>query len=421
MKIATFGFVFVGLLAALYHGVASADSESDALSLTSTETTKSRLAGGTKIFFETALGVASQRYQVGSESLVRGSFDLSITKRLDNGLQFALSDRLDLIDSRAVGLSKTVNSLREAYLSWQSNGGSSIVEFGRINLRYGPGYGYNPTDFFRDGTLRALTTADPFALRENRLGSVMVRGQTLWNGGSLSIAYSPKLDNLPSQQAWDLDLGSTNNRDRALLALTTQISSKVSSQLFLYKEAQRATAVGANLTALMSDAMTAHMEWSHGRQSDLLTALAALPVTVVESSRFVGGVTYTTASKLSLTAEYHYNGFGLDKARWNTLSTQPLLRAAFLSESLRLQDLAPNRAVLLYVTQKNFLIDDLNLTGYVRANLVDGSKLYWIELRRQWANFDLAIQLQQNRGSSGSEFGVLPDRRIIQVLGTYYF
>jgi hypothetical protein len=40
-----------------------------------------------------------------------------------------------------------VNSLREAYLSWQPEGGNMVMEFGRINLRYGPGYGYNPTDF----------------------------------------------------------------------------------------------------------------------------------------------------------------------------------------------------------------------------------------------------------------------------------
>ena len=57
-----------------------------------------------------------------------------------------------------------MNSLREAYLSWQPASGASILEAGRINLRYGPGYGYYPTDFFRDGSLRTSTTADPLAL-----------------------------------------------------------------------------------------------------------------------------------------------------------------------------------------------------------------------------------------------------------------
>ncbi len=36
-------------------------------------------------------------------------------------------------------------------------------------------------------------------------------------------------------------------------------------------------------------------------------------------------------------------------------------------------------------------------------------------------SFDLAFQLQRHIGGSTSEFGILPDRRIMQVLGSYYF
>ena len=96
------------------------------------------------------------------------------------------------------GADATVNSLRAAYLSWQPEAGNTIFELGRVNLRYGPGYGCNPTDFFRDGSLRTRTTANPFALRENRLGNVMFRAQRLWTGGSLSEAYSPKSADRPS-------------------------------------------------------------------------------------------------------------------------------------------------------------------------------------------------------------------------------
>jgi hypothetical protein len=31
------------------------------------------------------------------------------------------------------------------------------------------------------------------------------------------------------------------------------------------------------------------------------------------------------------------------------------------------------------------------------------------------------LQLQQNIGRPSTEFGLLPDRRVLQVLGTYYF
>ena len=119
-----------------------------------------------RIFVEAAVGNASQRYSLGSRSIARGSLDFFHTARLGSGLRAVFSDRLDQIHPHDAGASETVNSLREAYLSWQPENGQTVVDFGRVNLRYGPGYGYNPTDFFRDGSVRVLTTADPFALRE---------------------------------------------------------------------------------------------------------------------------------------------------------------------------------------------------------------------------------------------------------------
>ena len=94
---------------------------------------------------------------------------------------------------------------------------------------------------------------------------------------------------------------------------------------------------------------------------------------------------------------------------------------AYLREALRLQELAPRRALLIYVTQKSLWLKDLDLTAYLRFNPGDNSRLAWLELRHHWPNFDLTFQLQQNMGRNTSEFGILPDRRTIQVLGTYYF
>jgi hypothetical protein len=312
-----------------------------------------------------------------------------------------------------------VNSLREAYLSWQPEGGNMVMEFGRINLRYGPGYGYNPTDFFRDGSLRVLTTADP--LRENRLGTVMLRAQRLWTEGSLSVALSPKLADRPNPDGWSLDLGATNNRDRSLIVLGTQWSQSVSSQLLLYKEAGQSPALGANLTALLSDAAVAHLEWSRSNEPDLLSRAFALPASTATRNRFAGGITYTTLGKLPLTAEYQYNGFGLNQSNWAALGAVPATQQAYLRESLRLQELAPRQAYLIYVTQKSLWLKDLDLTAYLRFNPGDDSRLAWVELRHHWPSFDLTFQLQQNMGNSTSEFGILPDRRVVQVLGTYYF
>ena len=403
---------------------AAADTDADALSLESAPTpiaAASAANSDTKIFIEGAVGNASQRYQLNSQSLSRASLDISHTARIGTGLRAVFSDRIDLINPRDPGADKTVNSLREAYLSWQPDSGNTVVEFGRINLRYGPGYGYNPTDFFRDGSLRAVTTADPFALRENRLGTVMLRGQQVWTGGSLSVAVSPKLANRPDADGWSLDLGSTNNRDRALVALGTQLSPSMSSQLLLYKESGLSPTLGANMTALLSDAATAHLEWTRGKEPDLLSRALALPTPASTRNRFVGGATYTTLGKLSITAEYQYNGFGLNQSSWAALGAAPSVQVAYLRESLRLQELAPRQAYLIYVTQKSLWVKDLDLTAYLRINPGDSSRLAWLELRRHWPSFDLTFQLQQNIGRSTSEFGILPDRRIMQVLGTYYF
>ena len=410
----------VALLPALS---ALADDDNDALKLEGAPAEAAPAsARDTKIFLEGAVGNSSRRYQLGSQDIGRVSLDFSHAARLGNGLRFVFSDRIDHLYPDVAGSDSTINSLREAYLSWQGEGGSTVVEFGRINLRYGPAYGYNPTDFFRDGSLRTLTTANPFALRENRMGSVMLRAQRLWTDGSLSVALSPKLANNPSLDGWSLDLGSTNNRDRALVALGTQFSQRVSTQLLAYKVDGLSTTLGASLTALLSDAATAQVEWTRGREPDLFSQALGLPSPSTTRNRFAGGLTYTTLGKLSVTAEYQYNGFALSRANAATLAANsPISQVAYLIEAQRRQDLAPRQAYLIYVTQKDLFLKDLDLTAFIRVNAGDRSQLAWVELRRHWSNFDLAFQLQHNIGRITSEYGILPDRRVIQLLGTYYF
>jgi hypothetical protein len=401
--------------------VSGVQAQEDALSLESAPTEQAAAPRNTRLTLEAAIGNNSLRYQSGSIDTQRVSVDLLYSASLGSGLRAVVSDRLDVNHPAALGTDAAVNSLREAYLSWQAPGGDTLLDFGRINVRSGPGYGYNPTDFFRDGSLRVLNTADPFALRQNRLGSVLLRGQRLWNGGSLSAAYSPKLADKPSADGWDLDLGSTNNRNRALVTLGTQFSQRVNSQVLLYKEDGQSTTLGANMTALLSDAATAHMEWTRGSEPELISRALGVPGRAVTRNRFVGGVTYTTPGKTSITAEYQYNGFGLNASSWDALGNLPGAQLAYLSEALRQQELAPRQAYLVYLTQKSLLLKDLDLTAYLRVNRGDRSKLAWLELRHHWSNYDLSLQWQQNIGGAGTEFGILPDKRVVQMLGNYYF
>lgn len=393
----------------------------DPLALESAPIEKIEIDGKAKVFVEGALGQARRRYQLDGQDYRRLSFDFAYSGNIGGGARAVLSDRLDYSYSTVGGSDATINSLREAYLSWQPGGGNIVLDVGRINMRNGPGYGYNPTDFFRDGSLRLLTSADPFALRQNRLGTVMLRGQRLWDGGSLSLVYSPKLATRPSADGWSLDLGSTNNRGRGMIAVGTRWSEKINTQFLLYKEIGQSATLGANLTALLSDAATAHLEWTVGKELDLLSRALPGPSVMKTRNRFVGGMTYTTLLKTSITFEYQYNGFGLNKSGISALAGVPGGQLTYFGEALRLQELAPRQAYLIYVTQKDLWLKDLDLTAYLRVNPGDNSQLAWIELRHHWPKFDLTFQLQQNIGRQGSEFGIVPERRVMQILGTYYF
>lgn len=398
-----------------------AETEIDALSLQSEPGPAIDADQGTKFFIEGAIGNASQRYLPNSRNIWRASLDFSHSARLGPGWRALISDRLDRLYPTDAGADATVNSLREAYLSWQPEGDNTVVELGRINLRYGPGYGYNPTDFFRDNSLRTLTTANPLALRENRMGSVMLRAQHLWTDGALSVAYSPELADRPDADGWSLDLGSTNNRDRALIALSTQFSQRVSSQVLVYKEPGMSPTLGASLTALLSDAAVAHLEWSRGSESDLLSRALALPNADVARNRLTGGISYTTLNKLTVTAEYQYNGFALSQSDWAALGTAPAAQGIYLLEAQRRQEIASRQAYLIYLTQKSLGLKNLDLTAFLSVNAGDHSRMGWVELRHHWPRFDLAFQLQQNIGDPGSQYGLLPDRRVLQVLGSYFF
>jgi len=397
----------------------AADAELDALNLESAPEATPEVTRNTKLFVEGVVGSASQRYLPGNRNIGRASVDFSYTARLSPGLRAALSDRVDHTDPTDAGSDAAINSLREAYLSWQPEGGNAVVEVGRINLRYGPAYGYNPTDFFRDGSLRTLTSTNPFAMRENRLGSVMLRAQRLWTGGAVSFAYSPKLEDGANPDGWNLDLGATNHRDRALAELSTQHSPRISSQVLVYKEQNQSPVLGASLTALLSDAAVAHAEWTHSSEPTLLSRALGAPGAAVARNRFAGGVTYTTLGKLSVTAEVQYNGFAPSDADWVGMSA--LTTEQYLEENHRLQELAPRQAYLIYVSQKSLFVKDLDMTAFLRHNAQDQSRMVWLELRHHWPRLDAALQIQWQSGDTGSEYGVMPYNRTVQFLANYYF
>jgi len=85
------------------------------------------------------------------------------------------------------------------------------------------------------------------------------------------------------------------------------------------------------------------------------------------------------------------------------------------------QELGARNAWLVYVSQKSLGLKQLDLTAFVRTNTDDRSRLGWFELRYHWPQFDAVLQWQRASGRPQSEFGALPYRQLVQVLGVLYF
>lgn len=420
----TLSAVVAGLFTLLAVPTAGAD-ELDALALESApESTAQAAERPLRLFLEGAVGRSSQRYGLSDETVRRASLDLRWAGRPAPGLRVALSNRLDHLEPEAPGYPSTVNSVREAFVGWQDALSRWGIDAGRVNWRLGPAYGFNPTDYFRDGSLRVVTTVDPLATRDNRMGTVMLRGQHLTDRGwATTLALAPKLDDDRSADSFSLDLGATNPSDRALLAVSTPSRGGASGQATVFYERGKGLQLGVSATTALSDAAVAYLEWSGGRDRVWQPGVEfAGDLPVRTRHRAAAGLTYTTTTRAELTLELQYNGFAADRALWRS---DPVDGAAILGDYLlwvqQRQDLAPRRAVMLYAVQRSLLAKRLDLTGLLRWNADDGSRFLWLEGRYRWSHVDLALQYQRSTGAVLSEYGLSPGRQLVQVLAAYYF
>ena len=398
-------------------GTVAAKDAPDPLSLEADPPTPNVAAPASRAFLEFAGGTFRERGATGStRGFTRVTADARVSGKLGNSWRAILSARIDALDPNDTRIDSPALSLREAYLGWQDASGESVIEFGRVVVRDGPGYGYNPTDFFRDNALRAINTQDPVSLRESRLGSVMLRAQRLWNGGSLAVSLSPKLATSASARGLSLDLGATNSRNRGLLALSTTWNERISTQLLLYREESLGWSFGTSATALLGEAVVVHAEMSDGR------APGTFAGSETSGTRAAVGLTLTTPTKLSVTAEYHYNASALDRKGWSqslVTGTPPL--PVYYGASFALQDSGSRHAWLLYAVQRDFIVKNLEIRGIYRNNRSDSSSMRWLEVRYRLTGADIGMQYLRNSGTPGSEFGLPSSRSSASVFGTVYF
>ncbi|CAG1017360.1 hypothetical protein BURC_02006 [Burkholderiaceae bacterium] len=388
-----------------------ADADLDALSLADKPAEPQQAAKAWRAYVEGAGGREWWRGG-GTTDLARASIDLRYDGTLAPGLRAVLSNRLDLVRSGNAPRKHNVNALREAYLSWQAQP-DLIVDAGRVNIRHGAAWGFNPTDYFKGGALRSVVSPDPAALRENRLGTVVLQGQKLWSRSALSAAWSPRLERRPSDETWSLDLGSTNPRHRWLLAGSHKFGERLNPQLLLHGGEDTPTQLGLNVSGLLNDATVGYLEFSAGKGRSLRSQALGWEEDESSQQRAAVGLTVTTGFNLSLTAEAQYSSAAPNRAEWEALTA--VERLQFLGAAQRLQELPVRRAAFFYATWKDAFVRRHDLSAFVRHDPVTRSRAQWIETRYHWDRIDLALQYQLFSGRAGSVFGSVPQHRVLEL------
>ncbi len=176
--------ICLGLIAALSH---AADDDLSALLLADSASAAVEQASDWRAYFEGAYGGASPRNGGATRYNHRLSLDAQYDHSFADDWRIMIADRLDMNWPAQVKDENAINTLKEAYLGWRA-ASDTLLDLGRINVRNGVATGYNPTDYFRVGAVRSVVSISPASLKENRQGSVMVRGQRLGRLALFAVA-----------------------------------------------------------------------------------------------------------------------------------------------------------------------------------------------------------------------------------------
>ncbi len=399
---------------------AAADADADALNLADTATSTASAPSNWRGSFETATAnynAASQASRLELNDTVRAASSLSYDGVFFGDWRAVLSNRFDTGWRDASGEYNAVDTLKQAYLSWHLTP-SALVDAGRINLREGVASGFNPTDFFKADAIRSIVSIDPASLRENRLGSVMLRSQVLWAGGSLSALVSPRLADHPSDATFSPDFGATNRQWRYLISGTQRLFGSFSPQWLVYGGTDISPQFGVDATALLGDATVSFVEYAGGWGKALADDSTAGNRF---HSRLATGATHTFPGKVSVTLEYDYDGLSANPSTWNALAMDPARYGAYRETVTQDQELTTRQSMFGYISWQDALILHLDATLMGRYDLVDHSFFTWLEARYHWPRADVAVQWQVDHGGAYSAYGSGSQSMIWQGIVTVYF
>lgn len=440
------------LLALAWSGMAVAQQDADLALIPPDSQSPPKLSAsrsGQNIYLENALTAISLRddlpvaAQPSHDWQERLLLDVRDAWEVGRATRLILSDRLNLraeSDLSFPGHENVVNDFREAYMEWRL-AEQTYLAVGRINLKSGIALGYNPTDYFRTRTVSEPLSADPSVLREDRLGTAMLRLQHIWRGGSFTLAFAPRLrraspiysnTELPS---FDPMLGRTNPDNRFLLESSIDLSADLSPEVLVYHD-DHGTRFGLNLSKTLGQSVVAYAEASVGRRRDLIAealtfgrVTGALPVGTPDEpapspgsslkNELAVGASYTTASRVTWNLEYHLNQAGFtsrDWSRWFAIGSDPAASSALAGElwyvrgyALDQQEQSTEQAAFVRADWTDAFGLDLELSGFANVDLRDGSGQAQGEADYYLSNaWTVGILAAGDFGSPRSDFGSLP-------------
>ncbi|HYM03085.1 MAG TPA: hypothetical protein VET85_09080 [Stellaceae bacterium] len=384
----------------------------------------------------------------------RTSLDVTDQWNLTGTLQATFSNRFNLLEESDFDFPSRQmvrNDFREGYVTWEP-AAQNYLEAGRINVRNGVALGFNPTDFFKTRTLVDQASLDPSVIREDRLGTFMIRGQRIMDQGSVSISYAPRLyDPSPLTGAPPPGIGPMLDRTNAAQRLLITVNYDLldaSPQALLYHEGDQ-TKLGLNLSHGIGQSIIAYAEWAGGRQQDLITraidygietgtipatAPAVLPVDKSKAFRndVAIGASWTSTAKLTLNLEYHYHQSGFSHDDWNRwFATGSALRnfapatgelwfiRGFANDQ---QEPVSKHQVFLRADWTDAFISNLNLGAFAFVDLYDGSTLAQLSatyfLSDAWT---IGSYISGNLGGARTERGSFPQAGSIIAQVVRYF
>jgi len=378
----------------------------------------------------------------------RALLDVRDQWRVAPRLSLAYSGRLNVRAEDRLGFpnhENVINELREAYASWEPADGT-FVDAGRINLRSGVALGLNPTDYFRTRTVADPLSVDPVVLREDRLGTLMLRAQRLWEHGSLTAAYAPAVasrsavTNGVDLKSFDPGFDRTNAQDRFLLKGSVDVTQGFAPELLAYHE-DGSTRWGLNLTEGIGKSVVVYAEWSGGVRPGLVEealrfgrATGTLPLNVPPGapailrqdpnqrfrSELAAGASYTTEQpKITFNLEFDYNQAGFSGANWDDWfqagrgATPGSAVAGQLwyirGYAVDQQEQLGRSAAFLRADWVDAFVPKLELSGFVYTDLLDGSARLQLtadyHLSDRWTAGALVLA---DFGARRSDFGSLP-------------